>query len=69
MYPNLNAERARRNITIEDLAKAMDKTVATVSLKLRGEYPITLAEAKVIKKCIGTNLPLETLFSTEAIEN
>lgn len=69
MYPNLNAERARRNITIEDIAKALDKTVGTVSLKLRGEYPITLAEAVTIKSCIGTNLPLEILFSTEAIEN
>lgn len=69
MYPNLNAERARRNITLENLAEALGVTVATVSLKLSGKYPVTLTEAKVIKECIGTNIPLETLFSTEAIEN
>lgn len=68
MYPNLNAERARKNISLETLAQALDKTVATVSLKLSGKAPVTVEEARIIKKTIGTNLPLETLFSKEAIE-
>lgn len=69
MYPNFNAERARRNITLETLSEALDVTVATMSQKLSGKYPITLLEAKKLKAAIGTNLPLEILFSEEAIEN
>lgn len=68
MYPNLNAERARKNITLEKLADALDVTVATVSLKLSGKTPVTLAEAKKIKETIGTSLSLEILFSEEAID-
>lgn len=69
MYPNLNAERARYNITLETLANSVGVTLSTLSLKLKGKYPITLIEAKKIKKAIGTSLPLEILFSEEAIEN
>lgn len=68
MYPNLNAEISRKNITIEDMAKAIDKSVNTMYAKLRGQYPITLTEAVKIKTCIGTNLSLDVLFSEEAIE-
>lgn len=68
MYPNLNAERARRNISLEMLAEALHKKVATVSLKLSGKAPISVKEALIIKKTIGTSLPLEILFSEEAIE-
>ena len=68
MYPNLNAERARKGITLENIAEGLSVTVGTVSLKLSGKYPVTLAEAKQIKEIIGTNLPLEILFSEEAIE-
>ena len=69
MYPNLNAERARNGITMEDIAKAIDKSVGTVYQKLSGNQPITLNEAAQIKKCVNTTLPLEILFSTEAIKN
>lgn len=67
MYPNLNAERARRNITLEMLAVTLDITIPTVSQKLSGKSPITMTEAIKIKNFIGTSLPLEMLFSTEAI--
>lgn len=69
MYPNLNAERARRNITLEEIAVKMNKRLATISNKFNGRYPITLNEAAQIKEIIGTDLPLEILFSTEAIKN
>ena len=69
MYPNLNAERARRSITLETLAAGLDITIPTMSQKLIGKSPITLIEAKTIKKIIGTSLPLEVLFDTEAINN
>lgn len=62
MYKNVNAERARKGITLEDLAEALGKTVSTVSQKLNGIYPITLDEAKIIKSCLGVDMPLEELF-------
>lgn len=68
MYPNLNAEMARYNITNQDIAIAIDRTESTVSLKLNGKFPITLDEAKKIKAVISTNKPIEVLFSTEVID-
>ena len=62
MYKNVKAEMSRNGITLEDLAEALGKTVSTVSQKLNGKYPITLVEAKVIKKRLGVALPLEELF-------
>lgn len=67
MYPNFNAERARRNIKLEALAKVLNVTEPTLSFKLNGKYPITLIEAKKLKKALGTDLPLEVLFSEEAL--
>lgn len=68
MYPNFNAERARKGITLEAIADALGVTVGTVSLKLSGKYPITFAEAVKLKRIIGVDIPLEILFSEEAIE-
>lgn len=67
MYPNLNAERVRQGVKVEDLASDLGVTVSTMSLKLNGKAPITLIEAKKIKQKLKTTLPIETLFSTEAI--
>jgi transcriptional regulator with XRE-family HTH domain len=68
MYPNFNAERARKGITLETIAEKMGKTIGTISLKLSGQSIITVDEAKQLKEILGTKLPLETLFSTEPIE-
>lgn len=62
MYPNVRAEIARKNITMGKLAEELDITLSTLSLKLKGEYPITLKEAKKIKAVLGCDIPLETLF-------
>jgi len=62
MYKNVKAEMSRKGITLEDLAEALGKTVSTVSQKINGKYPITLAEAKIIKSRLGVALPLEELF-------
>jgi len=62
MYKNVNAERARKGITLENLAEALGLTISTVSQKLNGKYPITLDEAKIIKSCLGVDMPLEELF-------
>lgn len=62
MYPNVRAEIARKNITIGKLAGELDIGLSTLSLKLKGEYPITLNEAKKIKAVLGCDIPLEVLF-------
>ena len=67
MYPNLNGEIAKRGLILEDLAKEMGCTIGTISNKLRGVSPVTLVEAKKLKKIVKSDLPLEELFSTEAI--
>lgn len=72
MYPNFNAEYARKGLTLDTLVAEMEKrdckrSVPTMSLKLNGKAPITLNEAKVLKDVLGTTLPIEVLFSEEAI--
>lgn len=65
MYPNLNAELARIGMTKKELASQMKKRYATILDKLNGKYPITYEECKLIKKCIHSDLPIETLFFTK----
>ena len=62
MYPNLRAEMARRNVTITMLSEALNKSVGTVSSKLKGKYPITIEEAKTIRSAIGADMTIDELF-------
>ena len=73
MYPNVRAEITRAGLTLEPIARELDVTVSTLSLKLSGKYPVTLNEAKKIKDIIveakkakgitiNIDLPLEELF-------
>ena len=67
MFPNLNGEMAKRNVTIADLAETIDKSPNTVKLKLRGAYDFTLDEAFKIQQRLGVNMPIDQLFSKEVI--
>lgn len=63
MYPNLKAEMARADINKSDLARAIGKSPATVSMKIAGTCSTEIREAFKIKKAIGcTNVPLDVLF-------
>ena len=67
MFPNFNAEYARKGFTLEKLAEEMEKrgckrTVPTLSLKLNGKLPLSLREAKMLKECLETDLSIEHLF-------
>lgn len=64
MYPNLEAELARRKIARALLAKKINKTKTTVSLKLNGKAPLTLAECIEIKNAIDPRLTIDYLFDT-----
>lgn len=65
MFPNLDAELARKKITRSLLAEIIHKTPTTLSLKLNGKAPITLSECMEIKEAIGTDCTLDYLFATE----
>lgn len=65
MFPNLDAEMARKKITRASLAEKLRKTPTTLSLKLNGKAPITLTECVEIKEAIGTDCSIEYLFATE----
>lgn len=65
MYPNLNAEMARRNIKRGELGEAIGWAPSTTSLKLNGGSEITLSEAKQIKELVKTDLPIEELFEVK----
>ena len=67
MYPNFNAEYARGGFTLEKLSEEMkyrgiSRTVPTLSLKLNGEYQLTLKEAKVLRDIVAPEIPIDTLF-------
>lgn len=64
MYPNLRAEMARKNKTLNDLKHLVGKgnRAATLSQKINGQFPFKLDECEAIKRELGTDLPLEVLF-------
>ena len=68
MYPNFEAERARANLTLEDLTNEIGGTVASLSNKLRGIYALTFADAVALKKAVKTDVPLEFLFEKREAE-
>lgn len=65
MFPNLDAEMARRKITRAMLAERIHKTPTTLSLKLNGKAPLTLAECIEIKNEVDPECTVDYLFQTE----
>lgn len=71
MYSNLNAEMARRNISIYDLAKTIGCTYETMRKKLKGKTPFLLKEARLIKNTYfnkDDDMSLEKLFEEQEEE-
>lgn len=70
MYPNLNAELARRGIKRIDIAKDLyGGRTASVSEKLNGKYPLSLNEAMKIKNTYFPELELGYLFEKKEESN
>ncbi len=65
MFPNLDAEMARRKITRAALAERIDVTPGTLSLKLNGKSTLTLAECIKIRDAVDEKLKIDYLFSAE----
>lgn len=62
MYPNVNAEIARLDLTLEKLGEKMGKSTSAMSSMLTGRSRVTLDEAVKIKSILHSELPLEELF-------
>ena len=62
MYLNVKAELARRNMSLVDLSNKTGITYMTIVRKINGTTPLTLDEAKKIKKALDVDEPLEKLF-------
>lgn len=65
MFPNLEAEMARKGLKGKDLAEILGVRVATVYDKLNGKYPFSLDEAMKIKRTFFPEYSIEYLFSKE----
>lgn len=66
MFPNLNAEMARANMTTLDLAKATHKTSRSVKDKMTGRSEFTLNEVLAIRNELFPGMSIEYLFSKES---
>lgn len=63
MYPNLEAEMARKGITRLSLADKIHRTPTTLSLKLNGKAYLTLPECIEIRDAIGSEFSIDYLFA------
>lgn len=62
MYRNAKAEMVRAGLTLEKVALIMKLSITTLSMKLNGKTIVTVDEAKLFKKIVGTDMPLDELF-------
>ena len=62
MFYNLKAEMVRRNVTVSDIGRVINKTSRSVRDKISGRYPFTYVEAKTVRNAYFQGLDLETLF-------
>lgn len=68
MYRNLEAEIVRKEISKDEIAKAINKTYNTLTLKMAGKFPFTYDEAVTIQEKFFPNCDLKTLFKkTEGV--
>lgn len=68
MYSNLNAEMARKNVTINNLAETINCSYETMRKKLKGKSPLLFSEATKIKRKYFDDQKIEELFKTEGEE-
>lgn len=62
MFPNLNAEMARKNISVSMLAKAINVSEQTARRKLNGKAVFDLSECKIVRDLVAPNMGLDDLF-------
>lgn len=62
MYPNLNAEMARRGINIYTLSEKTGIRYNTLAAKLRGDTDLKMTEAIKIKDAIDPAMNMDYLY-------
>ena len=65
MFPNLEAEMARKKMTQAKLADILKITPTTLSFKLNGKSALSLKECVEIKRKAFPDKTLDYLFATE----
>lgn len=65
MFPNLDAEMARRRITRASLANILHVTPSTLSMKLNGKAKLTLPECIKIRDAVDKTLEIDYLFVSD----
>lgn len=65
MFPNLEAEMARKKMTQAKLADILKITPTTLSFKLNGKSTLSLKECIEIKRKAFPDKTLDYLFATE----
>lgn len=67
-YPNLQAEMARNNISMQQIATVLDKSRNTVTGKLSGKQPMNLDEAFKITRTFFPDKDILDLFAENQIQ-
>ncbi len=62
MFNNVKAEMARKNITIVELSNVTGIKYGSLADKIRGESPMSVADAIKIKAALNVDMPFEELF-------
>lgn len=65
MFPNLEAEMARRHINKKTLSQRIDMPQTTLGHKINGKSKITLLECIEIRNAIDNKLSIDYLFEIE----
>lgn len=63
IYLKLRAEMVLKRVDVSEIAKHLKLHKQSIYAKFTGRQTITLEEAIKIKKFIGSELPLDELFS------
>ena len=65
MFPNLEAEMARKKISIKKLSELTGINYETLKLKFRGVTEFKLGEMLLVKRKVFDNKSLDYLLATE----
>ena len=68
-YPNLNAEIARKNLTLLALSRKIRMSTSSLSNKLNMKAAFSLEEALKIKEALNIEMPIEELFEKGEMQN
>lgn len=69
MFPNLEAEMARKNLVQADFAKALKLNLSTMNSKLNVTGRLKFTEAAAIRDNFFPDLSLDYLFQTRSLTN